>query len=155
LHVAEAIGFGGSHFSSSQTVLCTIAYGSACRYGFSSSRFGKELFALQVRQILRAVNFYVLLNGAQRVPLVHGHGARSAGIGDARAPRYCAQFYESASDEEVDVARASAKRPHMDNSLVSPTLWQGGKVTCRRGKRKGNQKNGLGDAVTRTVKVSR
>jgi hypothetical protein len=64
------------------------------------------------------VNFYVLLNGAQRVPLVHGHGARSEGIGDARAPRYCAQFYESASDEDVDVAGASTKRTHMDNSIM-------------------------------------
>jgi hypothetical protein len=47
------------------------------------------------------------------------HGARSAGFANARAPGYSrAQFYESASDEDVDVAGASAKHTPMDNSFM-------------------------------------
>jgi hypothetical protein len=61
----------------------------------------------------------MLYQTAQRLPQVHGHGARSAGFADARAPGYSrAQFCESASDEDVDVAGASAEHIPMDNSIM-------------------------------------
>jgi hypothetical protein len=86
---------------------------------FRTAALAKELFDLRVRQILTAVNCYVIPNGAQRLPQVNGPGARSAGFADARAPGYSrAQFYESASDEDVDVAGASAKHTPMDNSIL-------------------------------------
>jgi hypothetical protein len=41
-----------------------------------------------------------------------------AGNADARVPPYYAQLYESASDEDVDVAGASAKRTRIDDSVM-------------------------------------
>jgi membrane-bound lytic murein transglycosylase MltF len=41
-----------------------------------------------------------------------------AGNADARVPRNYAQLYDSASDEDVDVAGASLKRTRIDDSVV-------------------------------------
>jgi hypothetical protein len=41
-----------------------------------------------------------------------------AGNVDARVPRYYAQLYESASDEDVDRAGASTKRIRVDDSVM-------------------------------------
>jgi hypothetical protein len=41
-----------------------------------------------------------------------------AGNADARVPRNYAQLYDSASDENVDVAGASAKRTRIDGSVL-------------------------------------
>jgi hypothetical protein len=42
-----------------------------------------------------------------------------AGNADARAPRYYAQLYESASDEDVDVAGVSIMRTRIDDSVMA------------------------------------
>jgi hypothetical protein len=41
-----------------------------------------------------------------------------AGNADARVPRYCAQFYECASDEDVDVTGASVQGTRIDESVM-------------------------------------
>jgi hypothetical protein len=41
-----------------------------------------------------------------------------AGNAEARVPRYYAQLYESASDEDVDFAGASVKRTRIDDSVM-------------------------------------
>jgi hypothetical protein len=70
----------------------------------------------RVRQILGAINFYFYYS-------VHSVFRRCkvmerAGNTDARVTRYYAQLYESASDEDVDVAGTSVKRTRIYDTVI-------------------------------------